>query len=164
MSRRRTTLILTKAVVHYFSKKRYSSHVELGVEAWGKKRLDVLALNTKGDLVGIEVKSCAADFNADKKWNTYLDYTNRFYFAFSEKTWSKVKFQEKVLAAVKPFGIGILVLSEASGYIEVVKNAKRREVDSTLLQSLILRMAWRGGKSRRTIKQRKRFFIEKDDS
>lgn len=162
MSRKHTTSVLTQAAVYYLSHKRYSCHIELGVESWGKKRLDILALNTKGDLIGCEVKSCAADYKADKKWQTYLPYTNRLYMVFSEALWNKEKFQNKTSKELKEHGVGVMVLSEKSGYIKVVQNAKRREVDGTILQALIMRMAWRGGESRRTLKRRKRLYLNKE--
>lgn len=162
MSRKHTTSVLTKAAVYYLSHKRYSCHIELGVESWGKKRLDILALNTKGDLIGCEVKSCVADYNADNKWKTYLPYTNRLYMVFTEALWSKPKFQKKVRAELKEHGVGVMILCERSGYIKVALNAKRKEVDPTIVQALILRMAWRGGESKRIHKRRKRLYIDKE--
>lgn len=161
-SRKEVTKILTQAAVFYLSHKRYSCHIEIGVESWGKKRLDILALNTKGHLVGCEVKSCAADYKADKKWRTYLPYTNQLYMVFTERLWNKEKFRKQVSKELKEHGIGVMVLSERSGYIEVVKNAKKREVDPLILQSLVLRMAWRGGESRRIHKRRKRLFLSEE--
>ena len=45
------------------------------------RRLDVMALGCDGQLVAVEVKSCRADFLADRKWCHYLDHADRFYFA-----------------------------------------------------------------------------------
>ena len=45
------------------------------------RRLDVMALGRDGQLVAIEVKSCRADFLADRKWRDYLEHADRFYFA-----------------------------------------------------------------------------------
>ncbi|MBO6807767.1 MmcB family DNA repair protein [Thalassospira sp.] len=45
------------------------------------RRLDVLALGPKGDLWAVEVKSSVEDFRVDQKWQSYLDYCDRFYFA-----------------------------------------------------------------------------------
>tara|TARA_B100000700_G_scaffold101966_1_gene114981 strand:+ start:29697 stop:30188 length:492 start_codon:yes stop_codon:yes gene_type:complete len=163
MSRKHTTATLTQAAVHYLSHKRYSCHIEIGVEAWGKKRLDVLALNTKGDLIGCEVKSCPADYRTDKKWKTYLPYTNRLYMVFSQKLCQNEKFMKKVRPELKEHGVGIMMLSEKTGYVQVKLNAKKRQVDPTVLQELVLRMAWRGGESRRTIKRRKRLYLNNLD-
>lgn len=45
------------------------------------RRLDVLALGAKGELWAVEVKSSVEDFRADQKWQSYLDYCDRFFFA-----------------------------------------------------------------------------------
>lgn len=45
------------------------------------RRLDVLALGAKGELWAVEVKSAVEDFRADHKWESYLDYCDRFFFA-----------------------------------------------------------------------------------
>ena len=40
-----------------------------------------MALDRSGRVTLVEVKSCRADFVADRKWQSYLDYCDRFYFA-----------------------------------------------------------------------------------
>lgn len=45
------------------------------------RRLDVLALGAKGELWAVEVKSSVEDFRADRKWESYLEYCDRFFFA-----------------------------------------------------------------------------------
>jgi hypothetical protein len=47
------------------------------------RRVDLMALGRDGRLVAVEVKSCRADFLADRKWRDYLDYADQFYFAVS---------------------------------------------------------------------------------
>ncbi|MGB0506362.1 MAG: MmcB family DNA repair protein, partial [Pikeienuella sp.] len=42
---------------------------------------DVTALTAKGQIVCVECKSGAADFQADKKWGGYLEWCDEFYFA-----------------------------------------------------------------------------------
>lgn len=44
-------------------------------------RMDVFALGPKGDFWVIECKSSRADFNADAKWQGYLDWGDRFFWA-----------------------------------------------------------------------------------
>lgn len=44
-------------------------------------RADVLALDGRGGIVIVEVKSSLADFRSDGKWRAYLDFCERFYFA-----------------------------------------------------------------------------------
>lgn len=44
-------------------------------------RVDVMALGPKGELWVIECKSCRADFQGDRKWQGYLEYCDRFFWA-----------------------------------------------------------------------------------
>lgn len=45
------------------------------------RRVDLMALGRDGRLVAVEVKSCRADFLADRKWRDYLAFADQFYFA-----------------------------------------------------------------------------------
>ncbi|MFZ3034541.1 MAG: MmcB family DNA repair protein [Parvibaculum sp.] len=45
------------------------------------RRADMMALGTKGEIIIIEIKSSVADYMADNKWEDYLDYCDRFFFA-----------------------------------------------------------------------------------
>ncbi|MEM7069779.1 MAG: MmcB family DNA repair protein, partial [Pseudomonadota bacterium] len=45
------------------------------------RRADLVALDEKGLIRIIEIKSSIADFRADNKWEEYLDYCDAFYFA-----------------------------------------------------------------------------------
>ncbi|MEO1550946.1 MAG: MmcB family DNA repair protein [Pseudomonadota bacterium] len=44
-------------------------------------RVDVIALGPKGEIWVVECKSSRADFAADHKWQGYLPYCDRFYWA-----------------------------------------------------------------------------------
>ncbi|MEM7722930.1 MAG: MmcB family DNA repair protein [Pseudomonadota bacterium] len=48
------------------------------------KRLDVLALGPKGELWVIECKSSRADFTSDGKWEGYLEWGDRYFWAVDE--------------------------------------------------------------------------------
>ena len=45
------------------------------------RRADVIGLGSDGRIHIVEVKSSIADFRADRKWNDYLDFCDRFSFA-----------------------------------------------------------------------------------
>lgn len=45
------------------------------------KRLDVMALGPKGELWVIECKSSRADFQSDHKWEGYLEWGDRYFWA-----------------------------------------------------------------------------------
>jgi len=48
------------------------------------KRLDVMALGPKGELWVIECKSCRVDFTSDSKWEGYLEWGDRYFWAVDE--------------------------------------------------------------------------------
>lgn len=45
------------------------------------RRADILALTSEGRLLILEVKSCARDFLADRKWPEYRNFCDALYFA-----------------------------------------------------------------------------------
>ena len=44
-------------------------------------RVDIIALGPKGEFWIVECKSSRADFTADRKWQGYLDWCDRFFWA-----------------------------------------------------------------------------------
>ncbi len=44
-------------------------------------RVDVMALGPKGEVWVVECKSSRADFASDRKWQGYLDWCDRFFWA-----------------------------------------------------------------------------------
>lgn len=45
------------------------------------RRVDILALGPKGEIAVLEIKSSLIDYRTDAKWEEYLDFCDRFYFA-----------------------------------------------------------------------------------
>ncbi|QIE47263.1 MmcB family DNA repair protein [Pseudohalocynthiibacter aestuariivivens] len=45
------------------------------------KRVDVMALGPKGEIWVVECKSSRADFMTDSKWDGYLEWCDRFFWA-----------------------------------------------------------------------------------
>jgi hypothetical protein len=45
------------------------------------RRVDVIALGPRAEILVVEVKSSVADFRADRKWQDYLEFCDRFAFA-----------------------------------------------------------------------------------
>ncbi len=45
------------------------------------KRVDVIAIGPKGEIWVIECKSSRADFTSDRKWDGYLEWCDRFFWA-----------------------------------------------------------------------------------
>lgn len=48
------------------------------------KRVDVMALGPKGEIWVVECKSSRADFAADHKWQGYLEWCDRYFWAVDE--------------------------------------------------------------------------------
>ena len=48
------------------------------------KRVDVMALGPKGEIWVIECKSSMADYRSDAKWEGYLDWCDRYFWAVDE--------------------------------------------------------------------------------
>ena len=44
-------------------------------------RVDVMALGPKGEIWVVECKSCRADFTGDAKWEGYLEWCDRYFWA-----------------------------------------------------------------------------------
>jgi len=45
------------------------------------RRADVVGLSASGDILIVEIKSCLLDYRSDCKWQDYLDFCDRLYFA-----------------------------------------------------------------------------------
>jgi len=45
------------------------------------RRADVVALSGGGDVLIVEIKSCLLDYQTDGKWQDYLEFCDRLYFA-----------------------------------------------------------------------------------
>ncbi len=45
------------------------------------RRLDVAALGANGCMLGVEIKVAVPDLKGDRKWEEYLKFCDRFYFA-----------------------------------------------------------------------------------
>ena len=123
------------AVGRYFSKKCYAVALEIGVDRWGKMRADVMAINTAGEIVIVEVKSSYGDFRSDRKWHHYVDYSNKLYFAVNDALYAKVR-------DLIPAGIGIFVVGD-DGHARVVQSAKRKGLDREIVLAQSIRMNFR---------------------
>jgi len=73
------TLAITRGVIRMFAEQGLSPLTEVSL-ATGR-RVDVMAIAKGGEITVVEVKSSTADYQADRKWQSYLDFCDRFYFA-----------------------------------------------------------------------------------
>ena len=98
-------------------------------------RVDVMALGPKGEIWVVECKSSRADFRADQKWQSYLDWCDRFFWAVD------TGFPTEIL----PDGTG-LVLGDGFG-AEVLRMGPEARVAparrKALTQGFARQAAWR---------------------
>lgn len=158
MTRRTTTTTLTKSVTGYFVHKTFSVYQEIGLNKWGRHRADVVAINHKSDIIITEVKSGHADVKADNKFHHYLPYCNKMYFCISHKHYNS-KSYSYIKDKARDHGIGIMILCPNTGYIKVVVNAVRRDVCGEDIANIMVRLAWRGGVSKRQQPRRTRMYL-----
>lgn len=91
------------------------------------RRADLVAIDRAGAIALVEVKSCRADFVADRKWHEYLDYCDRFYFAVASD------FPRDLL----PLREGLIVADRFGG--EIVREAPARTLGPARRKAMLIR-------------------------
>lgn len=77
---------LKLGVAMYLSEKGYFPFFEVQLDADRHLRADIYAINNKFESIIVEVKSSIDDFVYDSKWQAYLPYCSKFFFAADEET------------------------------------------------------------------------------
>ncbi len=72
------------------------------------RRVDIMALGPKNEIHVFEIKSSLADFRADSKWEDYLEFCDRFYFAVPSEFPQEVLPEEVGLVVADRYGAEIL--------------------------------------------------------
>ena len=93
------------------------------------RRADVAAIGKAGDFVFVEIKSGLPDFRADSKWEDYLEFTDRFYFAVA------ADFPRAVL----PDDVGVMVADSYGGAI--IREAPRSSLPTARRKAMTQRFA-----------------------
>jgi hypothetical protein len=93
------------------------------------RRADVIGLSEKGEVTIIEVKSSPTDFKTDHKWQEYLEFCDRFYFAVAPD------FPQDLI----PEECGLIV-ADAFG-AEMVRLAPVQDLPAARRKAVILRIA-----------------------
>ena len=92
-------------------------------------RVDVMALGPKGEIWVVECKSGRADFAADRKWQGYLEWCDRYFWAVDEA------FPTELL----PAGTGLII---ADGYsAEIIRMAPESKLAAPRRTALTRRFA-----------------------
>lgn len=92
-------------------------------------RVDVMALGPKGEVWVIECKSSRADYTSDAKWQGYLEWCDRFFWAVD------TEFPTELL----PEGTGLMI---ADGYgAEIVRMPAETKLAGARRKALTLKFA-----------------------
>jgi hypothetical protein len=122
-----TALMIARGVRRLLRARGFSSLTELPLT--GGRRADIAAVNRDGEVLIVEVKSCAADFRADRKWRDYVACCDRLYFAISERTPPELT----------PVEAGLIVADSYGA--EIVREAALRRMPPASRRALLLRFA-----------------------
>lgn len=102
-------------------------------------RVDLFAIQPKGEIWILEVKSGPADFNADRKWRGYLEWCDRFWFCVGPG----------FPTDLTPAEVGLIV---ADGYgAEVAREAPLEPLAAARRKALMLKAAREGAARLRRI-------------
>ena len=74
-----TTPILTRGVCQLFEDLGFGILKEFKLA--NGRRVDIIAINQNGEFIIVEIKSGLIDYRTDRKWQQYLPFCERFYFA-----------------------------------------------------------------------------------
>lgn len=77
-------------------------------------RMDVMALGPKGELWVVECKSSRADFQSDSKWQGYLEWADRYFWAVDSEFPTDLLPSESGLIIADGYGGEILRMPEAT--------------------------------------------------
>lgn len=73
---------LARGVCRYFAAAGYGCLLEVPLRSG--RRADVMAVDQRGEVVIVEIKSGPQDYRTDKKWRDYAEFCDRFFFAVGQ--------------------------------------------------------------------------------
>ncbi|MGG7567642.1 MmcB family DNA repair protein [Rhodovulum sp. DZ06] len=99
-------------------------------------RCDVLALGPKGEIWAVECKSGLPDFRADRKWEGYLEWCDRLFFAVDADFPVEVLPEDQGLILADGFGAEIIRMPEA----RPLAAARRKALTARFARAAALRL------------------------
>jgi len=119
--------VLARGVARYMAQLGFTPLLEF-VPKRGL-RVDVIALDPKGEIWIVECKSSREDFQSDHKWEGYLEFADRFFFAVP------TDFPVEIL----PDEFGLIF---ADGYgAEIIRDAPLVRLNAARRKAVILKFA-----------------------
>ncbi|MEL6450756.1 MAG: MmcB family DNA repair protein [Pseudomonadota bacterium] len=119
--------LLARGVARHFASLGWATVEEL-VPARGL-RVDVMALGPKGEVWVVECKSSRADFMSDQKWQGYLEWCDRFFWAVDDQ------FPVDLL----PEGTGLIIADAYDG--EIVRMAPEAKLAAARRKVMVHKFA-----------------------
>ena len=92
-------------------------------------RVDVMAIDPRGEIWIVECKSSRTDFTSDSKWSMYLEWCDAFYWAVD------ADFPSEIL----PLETGVIVADDYDA--EIVRTPERFKLPGARRRSLTLKFA-----------------------
>ena len=92
-------------------------------------RVDVMALGPKGEIWIVECKSSRADFQSDQKWQGYLDWCDRFFWAVD------TDFPNELL----PDDTGLMIADAYGG--EIMRMGEERKIAASRRKVIVQKFA-----------------------
>jgi hypothetical protein len=100
------------------------------------RRADVVGLSPSGDVLIVEIKSCLIDYRTDSKWQDYLDFCDRLYFAVAADFPREVIPQEAGLILADRYGAELA----REGIEERLSAARRKAMMLCFARAAALRL------------------------
>ncbi len=100
------------------------------------RRADVVGLSPSGDVLIVEIKSCLIDYRTDSKWQDYLDFCDRLYFAVAADFPHEVIPQEAGLILADRYGAELA----REGIEERLSAARRKAMMLCFARAAALRL------------------------
>jgi hypothetical protein len=120
-------LTIARGVRRFLRARGFSSVTELPLV--DGRRADIVAVNSEGEVLIVEIKSSASDLRADRKWRDYVACCDRLYFAISEATPVEIIPADAGLIVADPYGA------------EIVREADLQRMAPSSRRALLLRFA-----------------------
>lgn len=93
------------------------------------RRADLVALNDRGDIWIVEIKSSLADLRADNKWEDYRTHCDRLFFAFTRD----------LPCEIFPADTGLIVADAYGAYLHC--DAPEHRLQAATRKAMLLRFA-----------------------
>ena len=114
--------------------------VQSEVTLRNNRRVDLMGINAKGEIIIVEIKCARGDLLGDQKWTEYLEYCDRFFWAVPAGFDARPIDQEAFL----PERTGLIIADAYDGEIArpaalIPLSAPRRKTETQRLARLAMR-------------------------